>query len=136
MTTRKSGKAEGRQRSPCPVACALDILGDKWSLLVVRDLLMGKRTYGELLESPEGIPTNILADRLKRLQENGLVVASPYQEHPVRYAYLLTKRGLDLGPILLAVVNWASAHISGTLRPPAARSSPESGALRRSKRRA
>jgi DNA-binding HxlR family transcriptional regulator len=139
MTTRKSGKAEGPHRSPCPLACTLDILGDKWSLLVVRDLLMGKRTYGELLESPEGIPTNILADRLKRLQENGLIVANPYQEHPVRYAYLLTKRGLDLGPILLAVANWGNRHISGTLRPPAAVPAPpshKSGALRRSKRRA
>jgi len=65
----------------------------KWSLLVVRDLLRGNVTYGELQNSPEGIPTNILADRLKRLEEAGLIAKSAYQEHPVRYAYELTEKG-------------------------------------------
>ena len=83
-------KPDGFRRSPCPIASTLDVIGDKWSLLVIRDMLHGKRTYGELLDSPEGIPTNILADRLKRLEDVGIIVSSVYQERPVRYAYALS----------------------------------------------
>src|SRR5688572_29828570 len=79
-------------RSVCPIANTLDLVGDKWSLLVVRDLLHGKRTYGELLDSPEGIPTNMLADRLRRLEDAGLIASSAYQQHPIRYAYTLTEK--------------------------------------------
>ena len=102
-------------RSICAVANSLDILGDKWSLLVVRDLLHGKRTYGELADSPEGIPTNILADRLKRLESAGIVASTPYQERPVRYAYTLTPKGSALGEVLLAFVRWGKQHIPGTV---------------------
>src|SRR5579862_1405170 len=84
------------ERSMCAIANSLDILGDKWTLLVVRDLLHGKRTYGELAHSPEGIPTNILADRLKRLEGAGIIAGTPYQERPVRYAYALTPKGRAL----------------------------------------
>lgn len=101
-------------RSPCPVANSLDIVGDKWSLLVVRDLLHGKRTYKELAESPERIPTNILADRLKRLEQAGIVSSTPYQERPVRYAYSLTPKGKELGDVLHAFVRWGKRHIPGT----------------------
>lgn len=101
-------------RSPCPVACTLDILGDKWTLLVVRDLFFGKRQYGEFLESPEGIPTNILAERLKRLEQAGIVERRPYQEHPPRYDYLLTDKGRDLRDVLVAVAKWGNVHIPGT----------------------
>jgi DNA-binding HxlR family transcriptional regulator len=101
-------------RSPCAVACTLDLVGDKWSLLVVRDLLRGNVTYGELQNSPEGIPTNILADRLKRLEEAGLIGKSAYQEHPVRYAYQLTEKGRELRDVLLALVRWGMKHIPGT----------------------
>ena len=101
-------------RSACPIASTLDLLGDKWSLLVVRDLLHGKSTYGELLDSPEGIPTNILADRLKRLEEAGVIVRAAYQERPVRYAYALSEKGKALGDILLAFVRWGKKHIPGT----------------------
>jgi DNA-binding HxlR family transcriptional regulator len=113
---RKKPKSEARgfPRSPCAVACTLDLVGDKWSLLVVRDLLMGKATYGELQNSPEGIPTNILADRLKRLEKARLIAKSPYQEHPVRYAYGLTEKGKALGEVLLAFVRWGKKHIPGT----------------------
>ena len=104
----------GFPRSSCPVACTLDLVGDKWSLLVVRDMLGGKVTYSELQNSPEGIPTNILADRLKRLEEAGLVAKSAYQQHPVRYAYELTEKGKALGDVLLALVRWGEAHIPGT----------------------
>ena len=102
-------------RSPCAVANSLDVVGDRWSLLVVRDLLHGKHTYGELAASPEGIPTNILADRLKRLESAGIVVRTPYQERPIRYSYALTQKGKDLGGVLLAFVRWGKQHIPGTV---------------------
>lgn len=102
-------------RSACAVANSLDIVGDKWSLLVVRDLLHGKRTYGELADSPERIPTNILADRLERLEGTGIIVSTPYQERPTRYAYTLTPKGRALGDVLLAFVRWGKEHIPGTL---------------------
>jgi DNA-binding HxlR family transcriptional regulator len=102
-------------RSACAIANSLDIVGDKWSLLVVRDLLHGKRTYGELARSPEGIPTNILADRLKRLEGAGIIVSTPYQQRPVRYAYALTPKGSALGDVLLAFVRWGKQHIPGTV---------------------
>jgi DNA-binding HxlR family transcriptional regulator len=102
-------------RSACAVANSLDIVGDKWSLLVVRDLLHGKRTYGELVSSPERIPTNILADRLKRLEGAGIIVSTPYQQRPVRYAYTLTPKGSALGDVLLAFVRWGKQHIPGTV---------------------
>jgi DNA-binding HxlR family transcriptional regulator len=102
-------------RSPCAVANSLDLLGDKWSLLVVRDLLQGKGTYSELADSPERIPTNILADRLKRLESAGIIMSTPYQERPVRYTYALTPKGSALGEVLLALVRWGKQHIPGTV---------------------
>ena len=101
-------------RSPCPITNTLDILGDKWTLLVIRDLFAGKSTYGEFQSSPEGIPTNILADRLKRLAMHGLIEKTPYQERPVRYSYKLTNVGRSLAPVLKAMVNWGNRNISGT----------------------
>jgi DNA-binding HxlR family transcriptional regulator len=101
-------------RSPCAVACSLDLVGDKWSLLVVRDLLHGRVTYGDLQSSPEGIPTNILADRLKKLESAALITKSAYQQHPVRYAYKLTEKGRELGEVLGAFVRWGKKHIPGT----------------------
>ena len=102
-------------RSACAIANSLDIVGDKWSLLVVRDLLHGKRTYGELVNSPERIPTNILADRLKRLENAGIISSTPYQQRPMRYAYTLTPKGSALGEVLLAFVRWGKQHIPGTV---------------------
>ena len=104
-----------RRRSPCPVANALDIVGDKWSLLVVRDLLRGKLTYTDLLGSPEHIPTNLLAERLTRLYRAGLITRSPYQRRPVRYAYTLTDKGRALGAVLKAYVEWGKRYIPGTM---------------------
>lgn len=101
-------------RSPCPVANALELVGDKWSLLLVRDMLRGKETYGALLDSPERIPTNILADRLRRLEEAGLVERSAYQQRPTRYAYRLSAKGRDLATVLQALVGWGKRHIAGT----------------------
>jgi DNA-binding HxlR family transcriptional regulator len=101
-------------RSPCPVANALELVGDQWSLLVIRDLLHGKRTYSELLDSPEKIPTSTLANRLKRLEDAGIVARAAYQENPPRYAYTLTAKGNALGEVLLAFVKWGTTHIPGT----------------------
>lgn len=102
------------KRSPCPVANILDILGDKWTLLVVRDLLFGKHTFKALQESPEKIPSNILADRLKRLEREGVVVREVYQERPRRYAYHLTDKGKELGKVMQSMVKWANKYIPGT----------------------
>lgn len=102
-------------RSPCPVANLLDIMGDKWTLLVVRDLLLGKKTYKEFEQSPEGIPTNILAERLKRLEKSGVIEKTKYQERPVRYAYSLTAKGRDLGPVLWEMIKWGNKHVEGTV---------------------
>lgn len=114
MNSRAKGTKTPR-RSVCPVAGTLDIVGDKWSLLIVRDMRDGKRTYGEFVASPEGIPTNILADRLRRLEEAGIVAREAYQEHPPRYAYALTEKGRDLGDVVRAFVRWGKKHIPGTM---------------------
>ena len=106
-------------RSECPLANTLDLIGDKWTLLVIRDMLfLQKRLFNEFLESPERIATNILTERLKRLEEYGIVERRPYQKAPVRFEYLLTRRGEDLRPIMLEMVRWGNAHIQGTIVPP------------------
>ncbi|HEY6001693.1 MAG TPA: helix-turn-helix domain-containing protein [Anaeromyxobacter sp.] len=113
------GPASGRRRSSCPVACTLDLVGDRWSLVLVRDLLLrGPRRYGDLLAGPEGIPTNILADRLKRLAAAGLVEARAYSDRPPRREYALTERGRALGPVLRAMAVWGLRHVPGTQPPP------------------
>lgn len=98
----------------CPVAGTLELIGDRWTLVVVRDLVLGKHRYGEFQESPEGIPTNILAQRLKRLEELGIVVKVPYNEHPPRYEYHLTEKGKELNPVLRALRVWGLKHVPGT----------------------
>ena len=107
-----------QDRSGCPIASALELLGDRWTLVVLRDLLTGKRTYKEFLESPEAISTNILADRLRRLDEWGLVERRLYRERPERFAYELTKKGADLLPTLQALCRWGNRYIEDTWRPP------------------
>ena len=103
-------------RSSKAIASSLDILGDRWSLLVVRDLLHGKRTYGELALSPERIPTNLLADRLDRLVSAGIVARTPYQQRPVRVCvHAYTEGRCALGDVLLAFVRWGKQHIPGTV---------------------
>ena len=105
-------------RSACPAAGSLDILGDRWSLLIIRDLLMGKRRYADFQASPEGISTNILADRLKRLQEFGIVEKRSYQVKPTRYEYNMTRRGADLIPILQELCRWGEQHLPECWTPP------------------
>ena len=107
------------ERSACPIATTLDFLGDKWSMVVLRDLFTGKSRYGEFLDSPENISTNILADRLKRLEAEGLVTKEAYQNRPVRHAYRLTAKGAALLPVLQEISRWANHFIPGTWVPPA-----------------
>jgi DNA-binding HxlR family transcriptional regulator len=90
------------------------LIGDRWTLLVIRDFFWGKTRYGEFLASPEGIPTNILAERLARLAKAGLIKSAPYQKRPPRHAYALTAKGKDLKPVLAALAKWGKRHVPGT----------------------
>ncbi len=103
-----------RKRSRCPVACTLDIVGDKWTLLLVRDLLLGRTHFREFSASPEKIATNILSNRLVRLQEHGLIEKFPSDVTPGKDAYRLTKKGKSLGKLVKAIVTWGLENIEGT----------------------
>ena len=95
----------------CPIAFALDVFGDRWSLLIVRDVLFkGRRTYREFLDAGEGIATNVLADRLKRLQSAGILAKKRGEQDARTFEYELTPRGLDLMPVLLEMIRWSAAH--------------------------
>jgi DNA-binding HxlR family transcriptional regulator len=113
--SRTTARATRPKRSLCPVSRTLDVLGDRWSLLVVRDLMRGKRRFAEFLESKEGIPTNTLAERLKRLVRAGIVESRRYSEHPPRVEYVLTTKGEELRPIIRAMVDWGVRHAGGRM---------------------
>lgn len=102
-------------RSDCPVACTLDLIGDRWTLLIVRDLFFGCTRYGEFIASGEGIPSNVLASRLTRLVTAGLVTKLGTRPH---VSYQLTARGRTLGPVLRAMERWGAANLEGTRRRP------------------
>ena len=105
------------RRSDCAIAGSLDIVGDRWSLLIVRDLLFGEPLrYGDLAASSEGIPTNTLADRLRKLEEAGIISRERYSDRPPRYTYRLTPRGRALAPVLDALASWGTTHLPGTRR--------------------
>jgi len=106
--------ASSARRSLCPVACALDLLGDRWTLLIIRDLFLGRSRFKDFTASPEGIPTNLLSDRLERLLEQGVVVQVPVVEGGKRMAYALTEKGSALGPILLSLRDWGLQWEEGT----------------------
>ena len=98
-------------RSACPIAAGLDVVGDRWTLLILRDLLLGKTKYNEFLAGEEAITTNILAERLQRMQKLGLIEKSAYQDNPVRYAYALTEKGRDLRYAVGALAMWSKKHV-------------------------
>jgi DNA-binding HxlR family transcriptional regulator len=102
------------KRSPCPVASTLDIIGDKWTLLVIRDLFAGKSYFKEFAASPEKIATNILSSRLKQLESAGLVLKSKETETTSKTAYKLTKKGQSLYQILDVIAEWGLTNIVGT----------------------
>lgn len=111
MAKSAQSRRASPRRSACPISCSLDLFGDRWTLLIVRDLLRGLTRYGEFLSGPEGIPTNILADRLVRLEAAGVVERKPYQQNPPRHAYTLTAKGADLKAVLGAYAVWAMKHL-------------------------
>ncbi|PUA36603.1 transcriptional regulator [Paenibacillus elgii] len=98
-------------KSHCPINFSLETFGDNWSLLIVRDIVyFGKKTYGEFLESEEGISSNILASRLVHLEQKGLLVKKPHDTDKRKEVYLLTEKGLDLIPVLLELANWGAQY--------------------------
>ena len=99
------------RRSGCPISIALELLGDSWSLLIVRDLMFkGLRTFNEFLDSGEGIATNVLADRLRRLESGGIVEKRPDPNDGRRVLYRLTRKGIDLAPVLVELVVWSATY--------------------------
>jgi DNA-binding HxlR family transcriptional regulator len=111
--TRSSASESEFERSHCPIANVLDLFGDKWSLLIIRDLFLGKTRYVDFAQSMECIPSNILANRLKRLEMAGVVEKTAYCHKPLRHQYELTPKGRDLLPVLEAMEQWARKHVAG-----------------------
>lgn len=105
--------ADRKKRSDCPVSCSLDIWGDKWSLLIVRDLMFSKQcTYGDFLKSDEKIATNILASRLQTLEENGIITKSDHPDSKAKVLYKLTQKGIDLLPLMIEINLWAEKYFT------------------------
>ena len=108
------------RRSDCPISFALETFGDTWSLLIIRDMVyFGKHTYGEFLASEEGMATNILASRLARLEQLGILVKRPSPSDKRKDEYILTEKGLDLIPVLVEMANWSAEYDPQTGAPPA-----------------
>ena len=102
-----------KKRSDCPISCSLDIFGDKWSLLIIRDLMFhNKNTYGDFLKSAEGIATNILASRLQGLTENGIIEKLEHPTSKAKNLYRLTEKGIDLMPIIVEVYLWSDKYLT------------------------
>jgi DNA-binding HxlR family transcriptional regulator len=104
-------KAGPKPRSGCPLNASVEMLGDRWSLLIIRDMMLqGAHTYKAFLKSYEGIATNILADRLRKLAAYGIITTQPDPSDGRKVIYLLTKKGIDLAPVLTEMVLWAATH--------------------------
>ena len=109
--TEVPGKSKSKRRSGCPVSISLELLGDRWSLLIIRDLMIrGFRTFRDFEQSGEGISTNILADRLEKLGATGIITAEVEESDRRRVNYRLTEKGIDLAPVLLELVIWGASH--------------------------
>ncbi len=107
------------RRSDCPISNVLDHVGDRWSLLVIRDIaLYGKRSFTELLDSAEHVATNVLTDRLRRLEQTGLLTRTRDSGDARKNIYRLTQRGRDLLPILIEMILWSARHDPQTNAPP------------------
>jgi DNA-binding HxlR family transcriptional regulator len=100
-----------KRRSGCPLNASVEMLGDRWSLLIVRDMMLrGFRSYKEFMQCYEGIATNILADRLHKLMDYGIIASEPDPSDGRKLSYFLTAKGIDLAPVLTEMVLWAAAH--------------------------
>ena len=105
------GKRKIKRRSECPLNASVEMLGDRWSLLIIRDMMLrGFRSYKEFMECYEGIATNILADRLRKLVAYGIIATEPNPADGRKVVYSLTPKGIDLAPVLTEMVLWAAAH--------------------------
>jgi len=104
---------KAKKRSDCPVSCSLDVWGDKWTLLIIRDLMLAKEcTYGDFLKSAEGIATNILASRLLALEENKIIEKLDHPDSKAKVLYRLTRKGIDLLPIMIEINLWAEKYFT------------------------
>ncbi len=100
-----------KYNQPCNIASTLDIIGDRWTLLIIRELFLGKSKFNEFKQSLEGIAPNILSERLQHLEKEGIITSSLYSKHPPRFEYSLTEKGRDLRPVLSAIAIWGSRHL-------------------------
>ncbi|APZ47381.1 transcriptional regulator [Polaribacter reichenbachii] len=105
--------SKDKERSNCPISCSLDLWGDKWSLIIIRDLMFAKQcTYGDFLKSEEKISTNILASRLKTLEQNKIIEKLEHPNSKSKVLYKLTKKGIDLLPVLIEINLWGEKYFS------------------------
>jgi len=106
-------KKEHHLRTGCPIACALDIIGDHWNLLIIRNLMfLGRHEYKDMLAAEEGISSNILTSRLKKLEQAGLIASSPHAKSKRRKLYYLTDKGKGLLPAMLEISRWSDNYLS------------------------
>jgi DNA-binding HxlR family transcriptional regulator len=96
---------------PCNIAQTLNIIGDKWTLLILRQIMMGQDTYSKMQQKLEGIPSNLLSNRLKCLEDDGLITSNLYQAHPPRYRYVLTDSGKDLSDVFNSIILWCERNL-------------------------
>lgn len=106
-------------RSGCPIATTLDLVGDRWTMVILRDMINGKKRFSQFLDGPERITTNVLTDRLQQMEAAGLVTRTAYQQRPRRHEYDLTAKGEALLPVLQEICRWGNRFIPGTWVPPA-----------------
>jgi DNA-binding HxlR family transcriptional regulator len=116
-TTIPDSGTNSAQRRECSVAGALEVIGEKWSLLVVRELLFGVDTFNEIA-TKTGAPRDILTTRLRRLEELGVIERHVYSERPLRHRYALTPKGKDLRPVMMTLKHWGDTHVMGQVMPP------------------
>ncbi len=96
---------------PCDIAKTLNIIGDKWTLLIIRQLMLGNDTFTQIQGKLDGIASNLLSDRLKCLERDDLITSQLYQPHPPRYRYMLTEQGMDLSDVLNSIMLWGEKHL-------------------------
>lgn len=102
-----------KKRSDCPISCSLEMWGDKWSLLIIRDLMLKKEcTYGDFLKAGEKIATNILASKLQNLLDNGIIGKKDHPDNKLKILYFLTKKGIDLVPVIVEINLWGDQYLT------------------------